>query len=486
MKKIFVFAAAVAMLAACSSEELNNAENTLQKPSENPINFSIYTPRSVTRGGVAKEMNTGTMATSGFGILAYYTDDERYDAENSKPNYMYNTKVTSADAGVTWVYEPVMYWPNEYGSNATSDFADFVSFFAYAPYVDVEPTTGVPTGATENEKGITSISKNNAGGDPIVKYIVDTQPSKSVDLLWGAAADNSSSPYYTPINTTLTPAVTITKDMPFIDLIKPANPTTDKLNFVMYHALSKLNVDIRYEADNVTPGSSPSGVTIGNTTTRIYVRSVKIGGFVMKGALNLHNTAPRTPNWKAYNDGETSLVTGDVTFYDGRKDGKEGTSAGDASGETPIGLNPNIIENYSTVPWATGVWSETNTTYKTSGVTGTAVNLFKGASSATAASEPIFVIPTKEPINIEIVYDVETIDENLSTFLSDGVTHGSTIENRISKTSQQIFKTTADVNMTAGLGYTIHIILGMTSVKFDASVTPWTEGGTSNVNLPQN
>lgn len=577
MKKIFLFAATAALLTACSSEELTGFESAQQTAADNAINFSVYTPRNTTRAGAAGDNDVAAIATKGFGILAYYTDDEKYDKENSQPTFMYNTKVTSADAGTTWTYNPVMYWPNEFGNEATSDYIDYVSFFAYAPYIDVVNETGIPTvkaidnyntfaaalnityakteakpvkdkasyekytgttladdaayvaavnaaytqtftlaseadaylvtlnltydeatpktvtdlasyqeyiGASDEAaakaslddinkeqiqgKNITSISKNNATGDPIVKYVVDTDPKTSVDLLWGVAADNTT-PYYTPIVGT-NPVV---KGKPFIDLIKPKKPDTDKLKWNLRHALSKLNIDIQYIADQATPvapANTPNASeTINADETRVYVRWIKIGGFVVKGALNLNNTVADKANWLAY-DGNTALTSELVTFYDGRKDGKEGTENGEAANELPQGLNPVILENYSTDPAA-----------KTAGVTKDAVNLF-GVGAAKDA--PIFVIPTNDDIDIEICYDVETKDGNLSTFISDGLTHGISVENKIRKSSKDIFG--AITKMEDNKFYTIHIILGMTSVKFEAKVEPFVVIPETDVNLPNN
>ena len=472
-----------ALLTACSSEELAGAQGAKQDAADDAVTFSVYSPRAISRAGTAAEMTTATVATTGFGILAYYTDNEKYDKENSKPDFMYNTKVTSTDAGTTWKYNPVMYWPNEYGSTAASDNIDYVSFFAYAPYVEVEPGSGIPYKnnnpsdglVDENEKNITSISKNTASGDPIVKYVVDTEPATSVDLLWGVAANTTD---YTSIVTGYTP---VTTGMPFVNLTKPNNPTTGKLNFNLRHALSKLNINIRYAADETTTGTN----TI-TPETRIYVRYIKIGGFVLKGALNLNNTAANVPNWRSY-DGQSGLSSGDgVTLHDGRKDGKEGIEGGEQSSELPVALNPNIIENYSAAVETTpgsGIW--TWGAAKTSGVTNTAVNLFGNGTDL--ATTPIFVIPTNEDIDIEICYDVETIDASLATLLSDGSTHGTSVENKIRKKSSEIF--TGTTKMEAGKGYNISIILGMTSVKFEASVEGWTVGGiggNTDVNLPGN
>lgn len=604
MKKIFLFAATAALLTACSSEELTGVETAQQKAGEAPINFSVYTPRSITRAGVAKTTDNSNIGERGIGIMAYYSNDEVYNKETSKPNYMYNTKLSNAGAG--WVYNPVMYWPNEFGDKAISDNTDYVSFFAYAPYIDVENTTGIPelkefktdadydavaanlkykyavpetyqtahatmddykamraaqegtytpatwaevepeaeayfgttfasqaefetyfaglanddskliltvtqktvtdlatyveyTGLTVDAakaalediskkliqgKNITEINSNTASGDPIVKYVVDTDPATSVDLLWGVAANTTS---YAPIVTNTN--VQNNAGLPFVNLIKPKDPVAGKMSLRMLHALSRLNVNIKYISDKKTNPDEGSEV-INADETRIYVRSIKIGGFIMKAALNLNNTEEKTinvggedidfgiPNWKAF-DGKTALTSSEVVkFLDGRKDGKEGMESGADKNEQPTGLNPLILENYTKGNWGDVLW----TAEKNPGVTNEAANLFGNGYSA--ATDPIFVIPTGDPIDIEIVYDVMTKDDNLSTFLSDGLTHGNIITNTISKTSKEIFG--ADTNMEPGNAYTIKIILGMTSVKFDASVQPWNAIPAVNVNLPDN
>ena len=176
-------------------------------------------------------------------------------------------------------------------------------------------------------------------------------------------------------------------------------------------------------------------------------------GFTDKGMLNLNADAASTdytPKWYDLS-GLNELNSGKVTIYDGRRDGKEGQANADVSNETPKDLNPDIIQK------------ETVTT----GVPATAaVNLFDNAT----ATEPVFVIPTGEPLKVTIVYDVETADPNLPSYLSDGVTRGSTIENTISK---DITLSSSALTLKAGKAYKVTLHLGMTSVKFDASVTEW-------------
>ena len=465
MKKVYLFAALSAMLTACTQTEEQNplSETTAMAPSA--INFDVYTSRA-TRAGTFGEIDDAALKDAtladidfkGFGIFAYYTEAGNYD-EYCKPNFMYNQQV-KWDGTSKWVYEPVKYWPNEYGNAAASDDVDRISFFAYAPYVKVIPSTGAidQTATASNPdyldqtKGITSLTKNTATGDPLVKYVVNLDPAKQVDLLWGTADPAND------VTVNDYAGTSISKGMPFIDIVKQKDADQDKLKFFFQHALAALNVTIDAYADDTYSGSSTE---IETTKTKIYVRSITFSGFALKGALNLNNTTSNTPKWLDYG-GADELTTGSITIYDGRKDGKEGTAEGTASNETVTGLNAQIIQNSTA----------------TNGVTKTTqYNLFNHATT----TQPIYVIPSSDNVDVTIVYDVETEDDNLAGYLSDGVTHGSTIENKITKTN--IFTGA----LAAGKTYTLNLHLGMTSVKFDAEVyATFASGGTGNVELPKN
>jgi len=479
MKKVFLFAAAAAALAACSDNELNVQENVQATADDGAVKFSVYTQRGVSRGGgQAGDLNNANIGTNGFGVFAYYTAGEQFDAK-ATPNFMYNQQVTcdgTATAGTLWKYEPVKYWPNEYGDKAISDETDYLTFFAYAPWTNIEPTTGniVPstTGAEtvehQQKYNIVSVNKNNATGDPMVKYVVDTDPATSVDLLWGVAAETAGD-NYSPIDG----KASLKEGIPFLNLVKPNNPQSDRLQFNLKHALAKVKVTIDYIADDFTPTGTSK--VIDANKTRIFVRSFKMSGFATKGALNLNNTTPGQPLWKDF-DGSKDLAFDEVTYQDGRKDGKEGETNGAQNNETPQGLNPNIIENYAQT--TDGKFAST----KTSGVTNVPQLLFGGDSDKNDGF--FYVIPRNEEsskVDVTIAYDVETIDPALAGKLSDNETHGISIENIISKTD--IF---AGMDFMAGYQYEINIHLGMTSVKVEATVTDWQENGNTNVDLPDN
>jgi len=460
MKKSYlVMAAAAALFAACSSNDLaeEKSPQTTQPTDEQAVNFGAYVNRATTRAGWTGTLTTNTglnnLQTEGFGVFGYYTNNELYN-EASIPNFFYNQKVEGAD----WHYSPIKYWPNEFGTSAISEGQDKLTFFAYAPWVEVDLSTGIAkaAGGQQVNTGIIALTRNTAHGDPFVKYYADFTPANRVDLCWGvaAAAFNSS------VDDTNAPN-SISKGHPYIDVTK--TKTTDKINFDFKHALASLNVQIDADIDELSHGT----VDYLDTYTKIYVRKVIFEGFTDKGMLNLNADAASTdytPKWYDLS-GLNELNSGKVTIYDGRRDGKEGQANADVSNETPKDLNPDIIQK------------ETVTT----GVPATAaVNLFDN----TTATEPVFVIPTGEPLKVTIVYDVETADPNLPSYLSDGVTRGSTIENTISK---DITLSSSALTLKAGKAYKVTLHLGMTSVKFDASVTEWPSASdTEKTDLPIN
>jgi hypothetical protein len=480
--KYFIFAAAAALFAACSSDDAIVEQQVPQTVNDGAIQFDAYTNRSLTRAGVAGAITTTTLKTgvhkdAGFGVFGYYTDNGDY-TQYAVPNFMYNQQVTW-DGTSAWTYSPVKYWPNEFGPGATSDDVDKVTFFAYAPWIKVTAADGKPIVTTDQEKetNITQITKNTATGDLIIKYVVDTDPKTSVDLLWGVVPTSTG---YASVSGSTAP--TITPGLPYLDLVKAQ--TASRVSFNFLHALARFNVQIDYDKDvenphTGTPADNHAGV-ITNTQTRIYVRSITFTGFAIKGALNLDNQSANEPLWYDY-DGSKEITAGPVTYYDGRKDGKEATTNGDQRSEKPATLNPNIVQTekcYIDDPDKEDPLIRKFGGEATTGVTNEAQNLFANTKTGGAATDPIFVIPTNDEMSVTIVYDVETIDPSLPTYLADGVTHGSSVENRITKES--VF-----TKIEAGKSYTLKLHLGMTSVKFDAVVTDWVDDS-EDIDLPHN
>ena len=483
-----MLAAAAAFLTACSSNDLSESPAAAPQLDDSAVNFSAYVNRGVTRAGAPGTLTTSdgeapnvSLQAVGFGVFSYYSDSESY-SETSKPNFMYNQKVS----GENWTYSPLKYWPNEFGKNAASEGQDRLTFFAYAPYVEVNPSTGRILKDANNPEttsatsGIVGMTSNTASGDPYIKYYADMDPDKRVDLCWGVAKDDfaeSVDAEYAINN--------IVKGEPFIDVIKPA--TGSLINFDFKHALASVNVkidtDINFE--RVNGQDHPENAADVDNFTRIWVRSVTFEGFTDKGRLNLNSRATEGegPQWFDLTN-DSPVASGVVSVYDGRTDGKEGRENATAKKETPATLNTKIIQSapYSKTALEDATTPKLTISDDIPGVTKTAVNLFDALSN----EAPVFVIPTDENLKVTIVYDVETYDPNLATFLSDGAVRGSSIQNTIEK--EITFKDGDEVitKLEAGKKYTINLHLGLTSVKFDASVTDWATGYGTDVDLPFN
>ena len=477
MKKSFLFLAVAAglMFTACSNgdDDAQGVNTNGQQPSvanRLAVGFDAYTGRATTgstRAGFSGDLTDALLqdntanGANGFGVFAYYTDLKKYD-QTYVPNFMYNTHVTYDSGSSAWTYSPLMYWPNEYGSNATSDDEDKVSFFAYAPYVaHASAAAGSVTG--DATSGITGFSRNTTTGDPLVKYIT-AFGGTPVDLCWGVVGDSDTGT--TDWTRTQGGTQSFANGKPWLDVERPSGLTaaTGAVKFNFRHALAKLAVKIDADADVTTHGS---GDAI-DTKTRIYVRSISFTGIATKGALNLNNSTAGVAQWLDYS-GTTDLPYGEsVTVKDGRRDGREGGTGAAANNETPAGLNEVItqVEGGETLDPAVAPG------FKNAGVTNTAVDLFSTAN--------VYVIPTGETMTVTIVYDVETVNDDLPTYISDGVTHGVSIENRITKTG--IFTG----GLVSGKAYTLKLHLGMNSVKFDATVGDWGTGTEEDQWLPAN
>lgn len=440
---------------------------------EGVVAFDAYMQRATTRAGYASaDMNITQLQESkadkgGFGVFGYYTDNHDYD-QTALPNFMYNQGVEWDGTKKVWTYSPVMYWPNEYGYNAESDDFDKVSFFAYAPYVEVTAATGKLTSITsakEDEWGIVGMTRNSNAGDPILKYIASFDNKNAVDLLWGVCQQED----WSKVQAGDAQKFTIGK--PWLDVQRPAN-VDQKLKFTFKHATAKLTVKVNEFNDTYTASTNV------HANTRIWIRSVRFTGFTMKGALNLNNEEAGKPYWLNFSGLGDLVADGDVIVYDGRKDGKEGTNGGVATNEKVLGLADQFVETDEVYDYtgSSTVWQ------KRAGVTSTLTSLFKNNSSP-ATNDYFYVIPTDDDMEIEIIYDVETIDPNLYTTLSDGKTKGSHIENRISKKI-----TFGDYNskLEAGKAYDIKLHLGMNDVDFDADVVGWDDMASPDIDLPAN
>lgn len=477
MKKIYLFAAMAAMLASCSSDDVTTEMQTAKQSAENvAVSFDAYVPRTTTRAGQTGELKNDAdgLQTSGFGVFGYYTNADNYD-QSFTPNFMYNQQVEYSSSA--WSYSPLKYWPNEFGSYAQSDDADKVSFFAYAPFVSVNPTSGKVNGDgtvyTEDNgditMGIVGMKNNAATGDPMVKYISTFYTDKQVDLLWGTVATESNS--WGKKNGGGTQV--LPTGLPFLDVQHPYNTSTSQpVKFDFKHGLAALNVTV----DTKVNGTDVSNVKE-PTNTKVYIRSVTFEGFDTKGALNLNNSKAGEALWYNFNCEDELNNGNEVTIKDGRKDGKEGIT--EATKEYAV-INPVFVQSK--------VWG---TTGETAGVTGTPANLFRTSDGSDVAGDAlIYVIPNSDKLKVTIEYDVLTADDNLAGTLNDGQTKGSVVKNVITRYITADGKgstSTGNITLVNGKKYTISLHLGLNSVEFDADVTGWDDPAvTGGADLPHN
>ena len=412
LARLLILAAALSVYHACVKTPVT------PKPQDpQVVAFDAYLSRGVaTRAGAAGIIENTSLRTAGFGVFAYYTEGAMYGPE-VEPNFMYNTLVTNP-SGASWEYSPVKYWPNE-SSATTDDLIDRISFFAYAPYVEVAPLTGRITSGDETT-GILQLTTSIDKNDPKVTYRSSFVPTESVDLCWA---------------------------LPQLNMERPTS-VSETVHLQFNHALSALNMQIDAFFDEVIDNESNNNR---EDDTRVYVRYVTLEGCAMQGILDLNNTTT-TPDWTDFSG--LGLSYGTVTVHDGRLDGLEARYPDNT--ESPTGLNQGIIQmngyNYR------------------SGVTNTLRNLFDTNDS----TKTVFVIPNNYPLAVTIEYDIETRDDKLtSSYLGDGITHGSVTTVRV---RQPISISSDPLRLEAGKKYVIRMHLGLTSVKFEAGMSDrWAE-----------
>jgi hypothetical protein len=448
------------MLAACTSESDNSPSakisyETVVAAQQVPVTFDTYMGETPTTRAY---MDDDQLHTSGFGVFAYYSNNGSYPEDKTngdptqweynstlKPNFMYNEQVTYASS--TWSYSPVKYWPNETDDDKQSavnpdDYIDRLSFFAYAPY-NVFGTYGAT--------GITGLTANTATTDPKVTYTTGTSLNEQ-DLVWGVA-DPANNVTWNTVSTTV-PSLTISKGMPFKDLIKPS--TSQTVHFYFRHALAALDLKVLGVFDEEEPGT-PTPKTIADDTY-ITIEAINISATLpTSGILNLNNTAASTPLW------ESNTTTAEKTFtinaanglvenlqYNGDADATYGAGSGtpvkpgvgrDASDGTAISTVQDVIAKVSTKP-----------------------QYFMFVPPASSADDITFTVKIK--------YHVWTYD--------------TALDGDFSKVVNEIQKAITINDVAGGNIYTIKMLLGMTSVKLEGEVSGWGDGGTSSVDLPKN
>ena len=472
MKKILFFAAAaVAMLTGCSQNDDLTASVVQQNENSNAIQFGTYMGRQAqTRAGATGVIVNPNAATGNklgktgyeFGVIAFNHADVWATAKTTAtPNFMYNQKVSSSDNGATWTYEPLKYWPNgEDGNNnpnspsntATQTAAQYLSFFAYAPYVAnaIDPVTdgiiAINGTAAKNASGL----GNEKTGEPTVDYKLKANNftvSGNVDLLWGTR-NVSQYQQADGTDTEHNAAGTVYYNT---DLTK--QKVNEKVSFLFKHALAKVGGSngLKIVADIDGNGEGEGGYGALDGKTCITVRSISImnkanATQTVGGTFNLATGAWSNPT-------NADIAVG-ALLNENIQAGADDSNAA----TTDIKMNTEIYNATGAPTYATGTWTPR-------GVTTTAKNVYnaKDAGDNDYTNEGFYMIPAGEnkplELTVTINYDITTYDEQ--------------IKGNYVKINQTITNDVTLDNLTPNKYYKLILHLGLTSVKFTASVADW-------------
>ena len=278
MKRYLILMTAATLVAACS----NDADEVVSGyvPSNNAIAIDANTDDELTtRASGEINDNTALQATS-IGVFGSYTGELKYENTTVSPDFMYNQEVKYENG--SWTYRPVKYWPN--------DSRDYVSFFAYAPFVE---------NPQSNTEGIIDMSKLYDLGDPWVNYRIAADPwsttSPQVDLLYGQQELNEGG------NKTYTP---------WLDQQKPTDPVNGKMKFTFRHALACIGDEITIKCTDAL-----ADLIAGYGTITISQVKIDYKDLTTKGRLVLKSEGEA--NWKEIISGEittTRTYTKDVNI----------------------------------------------------------------------------------------------------------------------------------------------------------------------------
>ena len=423
MKKFYLIAAAAAAVLVAGCAKNEVIQN--QGPGD-AVSFGVYVPKTVTKAGTAGTMTLNTEGTTKLTATGFGVFAQYSDGGDYNPTLNPNPNFMYNQLVEYdtdhWKYTPVKYWPNETIDDNHSATGPVAA--DKLSFFAYAPYVGTATGST----GITNMTTSNVNTDPKVTYTVAANPSEAVDLIWAVAP--SAGFDYTDVHNT---AVHVDAGMPLKNLTKPN--TTTQIPFHFRHATARMGLRIVGAFDQVAAGGTLDGAT------KVTVQSVTLSfPAYTSGVLNLNNTTPNTPLWESTN-GDGTPTTFTVQGADLNASIKDG-----ANEPTPVVI-PQTVE----------------------GVTASEKNLM--------SDDKYFftLIPraSSTTVTITITYYVTTADAKLSG-------GGSRVQNVISH----------DLNFAsgfaAGTSNNIKIILGLTSVKFVATVEDWADPVVTDVDLPIN
>ena len=425
MKKLsFALTAATALfMASCTVEQDDIAPVSQQAQQEsNAIAFGTKvgktgTTRAGAAGGITQDNGKLKEADFGFGVFAYSTGTTSYGDYRTLnatgtaqyPNFMYNEKLKWNETTDKWEYSPIKYWPNEVqngdvddqNGNTSNDPATTgyenggnVSFFAYAPYVDLGTLTsatdidGQPTNETTD--GIVAFSGNKYNGnngvgvekfsDPYLKFVLPE--NKIIDLLWATAGTNGANVVgganvgsFKGDNNDVNDGSTIGGADCYEDnILRDFTMNTDltkqtvngKVEFAFKHALAKIGGSYTGSGD----GDDEDGTT--PTNGLMVILDIDKDGQESGGTLEPYSATmsqseyatETTEEWtarQARNKYNTKVTINEIVL-DAEKELQSGVNLEDLNFDYESSTYTTTLKNTGYLNLATGQWSDQTTT----------------------------------------------------------------------------------------------------------------------------
>ena len=468
--------------ASCSETRQDEEVMKLVYTQPVPIAFDTYVLQSAetrapqitalpAQGATGSIENVERLREVGFGVFATYSNGTQWTSSSSHvPNYMYDQKVTFDSSNDKWVYSPVKYWPNETTRDqhgATSDHTDYVSFFAYAPYVDYSADATIdtdnqitPADRSQTHWGVVKMSDNftDEADGPYVYYAPASVTTNSVDLLWGVAPTGGYT--YQPINAPST--LTVAEGMPFMNMIKPTVDT--KLSFLFKHALARLGVTAKVDVDLWEDAQIYTDAlkTATQGSTVVSIDEIRItGNFPSSAKLQLKNTTAGVPLW-----GDPTYDNADHTH----------TYVLDEQSIAKSLHTPEYVYNNHNVndglhdDFSNQLTNGLLKTYAPQQVLTTAKSdLGNNVQSADEEQTYLMVIPNPNDNNgthlqVSITYSITSLDDHLMPS-----------KNGYFRMTQTVNGDVTIPKMEAGKAYTLQCSIGLNTVLLEVNAYEWSE-----------
>lgn len=489
-------------------QEVAKQEYVKQQPAQQEVNnspvpvvFDVASGnQATTRASAASISRKADLADEGFSVFAYLTGATDYvstSGTGSQPNFMYNQKVTGtvvhddpveSNVVIDWSYSPVKYWPNDYNGNggavdnqtppATGTKVEKLSFFAYAPHVDLKKVGGSfveydydadndgisDAFQTNLSTGIVAISNNTYGGDPFLIYDLGSTASSGDmrDLLY--ATNN-------------------VEDGDTTDDTTNKNKTDGPISFNFNHALAGFSFGVCGIFNEVVRGGHTGDNYLINNDSYIRIEKIELTvSLSQKAILNLR-TGVFTPEAATTT---TLTLSGDQiaenlrypSFDESLYDTDEAREAAYISYRQGLAdlLEYGVGRYYAAIDNSGGAGYTDGAPIPNSppGNIYQRVAVSKDDNNNYRNNLVYFIPATSQPVTIKIIYHTLTEDSRMQYGYSD-----------VKNVCEVTTPTPLDLNIAKGSIFSFNLQLGMTKAKFDvamaghywdsegAASTPW-------------